>query len=193
MIEHNFPFNSFIGGWYIPETICDSIIKVFNEQKNQARKGTVFSNGEKIVKPDFKESTDLAVMVDDDNHPFKDYKDCLQKCMVDYAKKYDDLNNIELIKLVDGYNIQYYKPNEGFKAWHFERMSKQTQHRVLVFQTFLNDVDDGGTEFKYQKLTVPAKKGLTLIWPGEWTHTHRGQISKTKEKYITTGWVGFNE
>jgi hypothetical protein len=31
--------------------------------------------------------------------------------------------------------------------------------------TYLNDVDDGGTDFLYQKLTTPAKKGLTLIWP----------------------------
>jgi hypothetical protein len=28
--------------------------------------------------------------------------------------------------------------------------------------TYLNDVPDGGTEFKYQKIISPAKKGLTL-------------------------------
>ena len=59
--------------------------------------------------------------------------------------------------------------------------------------TYLNDVEDGGTEFKYQNLTTPAKKGLTLIWPVYWTHTHRGQISNTKTKYITTGWFDFYE
>ena len=26
-------------------------------------------------------------------------------------------------------------------------------------------------KFKYQNLTTPAKKGLTLIWPVYWTHT----------------------
>ena len=59
--------------------------------------------------------------------------------------------------------------------------------------TYLNDVDDGGTEFKYQNITTPAKKGLTLIWPTHWTHTHRGQVSNTKIKYITTGWFDFYE
>ena len=59
--------------------------------------------------------------------------------------------------------------------------------------TYLNDVKDGGTEFKYQNLTTPAKKGLTLIWPVYWTHTHRGQISNTQTKYITTGWFDFYE
>ena len=43
----------------------------------------------------------------------------------------------------------------------------------------------------YQKLKTPAKKGLTIIWPAEWTHTHRGIVSNTKEKIIVTGWYNF--
>ena len=50
---------------------------------------------------------------------------------------------------------------------------------------------EGGTHFKYQKLTTPAKKGLTLIWPTDFTHVHSGQITKEHEKYIITGWFGF--
>ena len=46
-------------------------------------------------------------------------------------------------------------------------------------------------KFLHQNITTPAKKGLTLIWPAFWTHTHRGVISKTKEKYIVTGWINF--
>ena len=57
--------------------------------------------------------------------------------------------------------------------------------------TYLNDVENGGTEFKFQNITTPAKKGLTLIWPAGWTHVHRGQISNKKEKYIITGWYAF--
>jgi hypothetical protein len=57
--------------------------------------------------------------------------------------------------------------------------------------TYLNDVPEGGTEFMYQKLTSPAKKGLTLIWPSDWTHAHRGQICNTHTKYIITGWFNY--
>jgi hypothetical protein len=64
---------------------------------------------------------------------------------------------------------------------------KQNMDRVLVFMTYLNDVKDGGTHFKYQKVTTPAIKGLTIIWPPDWTHTHKGQISDDK-KIIATGW-----
>ena len=38
-------------------------------------------------------------------------------------------------------------------------------------------------------LTVPCEKGVTLVWPAPWTHTHRGQISLTHEKTIVTGWL----
>jgi len=32
---------------------------------------------------------------------------------------------------------------------------------------------------------------LTLIWPTDWTFTHRGVPSLTEEKYIVTGWFNF--
>ena len=58
--------------------------------------------------------------------------------------------------------------------------------------TYLNDIEDGGeTEFFYQKLKVKPQKGLTLIWPVDWTHTHRGVPSMTEEKIIATGWYYF--
>ena len=52
-------------------------------------------------------------------------------------------------------------------------------------------VTEGGTEFKYQKLKTDAKCGLTLIWPTDFTHMHRGVISKNETKYIITGWYGY--
>ena len=58
--------------------------------------------------------------------------------------------------------------------------------------TYLNDIDDGGgTEFKLQEMKVKAEKGKTIIWPSDWTHTHRGIVSPSKEKYIVTGWWSF--
>jgi hypothetical protein len=58
--------------------------------------------------------------------------------------------------------------------------------------TYLNDLTDGGeTEFHYQQVKVKPEKGLTLIWPADWTHTHRGIPSETQEKYIVTGWLNY--
>ena len=56
--------------------------------------------------------------------------------------------------------------------------------------TYLNDIPNGGgTEFKfYPDFKVNAKKGLSLMWPTDFTHTHRGVVSEY-EKYIVTGWI----
>jgi len=56
----------------------------------------------------------------------------------------------------------------------------------------LNDVSNAGeTEFLHQELKVKPEKGLTLIWPCDWTYTHRGVPSPTEDKYIITGWFSF--
>ena len=89
------------------------------------------------------------------------------------------------------FNIGEYLPGGHFGNEHSERTSINTLHRLFAFMTYLNDVPNGGTHFKYQKLTTPAKKGLTLIWPTDFTHVHSGQITKEHEKYIITGWFGF--
>ena len=49
----------------------------------------------------------------------------------------------------------------------------------------------GGTRFVYQDVTFEARKGRTLIWPPDFTHTHAGVVSPTQHKYIITGWLNF--
>ncbi len=184
-----------MGGWFIPENLCDDIINYFNSNTNLHQKGNVGHGSveeEYDIKPlsDVKNSTDLYVSQFEGQDPFTKYRDLLQQCLNVYMKKYTHVDECKKFNINEPYNIQYYKPNEGFKKWHFEDANRLD--RLLVFMTYLNDCDDGGTEFKYQNLITPAKKGLTLIWPANWTHTHKGQISKTKEKYIVTGWYSIN-
>ena len=117
-----------------------------------------------------------------------EYLDKINDC---YYYIYSDKNQ-DSWGMVEPINIQKYLKNGGFKKFHSEKFgSSIALKRHLVFMTYLNDVEDGGTSFKYQGIDIPAKKGLTLIWPAYWTHTHKGIISKTKEKYIVTGWLNF--
>ena len=115
----------------------------------------------------------------------------LQWCLEQYVKIYPELMISGFFNINTNFNIQHYNVNEGFNYYHYERDGLSTCSRNLVFMTYLNDVEDGGTQFKYQNLITPAKKGLTLIWPTDFTHTHRGVISQTKEKYIVTGWYTY--
>jgi len=187
--EYIFPYESFIGGWYIPEKLCDDIINYFVDNKHKTNLGKVEEDGGCRVNFDKKKSIDLTINVNNFDYPFNEYQKYLSLVIKNFESKYDDVRNLDFYGLIEGYNIQYYEKNAGFKIWHCERSCNL--NRNLVFMTYLNDVKDGGTEFKYQKIITTAKKGLTLIWPTDWTHIHRGQISKTSEKYIVTGWFGY--
>ena len=58
--------------------------------------------------------------------------------------------------------------------------------------TYLNNVEDGGsTYFSHYDLDIKPQKGLTIIWPAEWTHAHKGNVINTGSKYIITGWLTF--
>ena len=108
-----------------------------------------------------------------------------------YAEKFSYIKKNAHFNIREVLNFQHYPIGGGFKVWHCERTGPKRNNRILVFMTYLNTVKNGGTIFKYQNITIPCIKGLTLIWPTDFTHLHKGQISKTKEKYIITGWYNF--
>lgn len=183
----------FICSWTIPEYICDEILDYYNNNKNLHHKGVVFSNKTQETRDDYKVSTDLSIQPNNEDRPFGEYRSELQNCLNLYVETYPHVNKIHRFNVTEVYNIQHYKKGEGFKAEHCERDGafNSTLKRCLVFMTYLNDVDDGGTKFIYQDRIIKAQKGKTIIWPADWTHTHVGQISETKEKTIVTGWFSY--
>ena len=196
---HDFPEESFIHGCYIPDHICDDLIKYFDENPDKHAKGEVYGTGDKLYEliedVDIKDSLDINFSLNQDEHTrvMSEYIQYLDLCIREYEYKYHQANHMANYGLTENIQIQKYEPGGGFKTWHCERTGITQQTRCLVFQTYLNNVVDGGTEFMYQKLISPAKKGLTMIWPSDWTHTHRGQISQTHKKYILTGWLNYTE
>ena len=134
-----------------------------------------------------KDSTDVNININSNNKFIQDYMKYLGAGLREYHKRYQHFNPELCIK--EGFNIQHYKPNGGYKQWHNERDGHQAHQRALVFMTYLNDVPDGGgTEFVYYpEVKLEAKKGLSILWPTDFTHTHRGIISQ-HEKWIITGW-----
>jgi hypothetical protein len=97
-----------------------------------------------------------------------------------------------------GFNVQkYLKGSGGYPHWHSEIFPKDTDceqlHRVLAFQFYLNDVSQGGeTEFFYQEKKVPPKAGRMVVFPAGFTHTHRGNVPQSGDKYVITSWVMFH-
>mgnify|MGYP003148991713 FL=1 len=192
MKEEFFAYESFVGGWYINKKLCDDLIKYY--KKNPEKMVGYFGTKEKTLVDDkIKDSIDLTVHPNNKNKLIIKYRQELQKCLNQYLKKYEDANYVDPFNVNGYFNIQGYKKGGGYKMFHFERSGLINSNRILVFMTYLNTVPDGGTIFKYQKITAPAKQGLTLIWPTDWTHTHKGQVSLKNKKYIATGWFTFND
>ena len=182
----------FIGSYYIDSKICDDIINFYNSVPNRFKQpGAAYKGVKKQIDKSVKESIDLYVKPGLYFSPFLEYEEKLQECLEKYIDTYKSLNEYNRFNINSNYNVQWYPPGGGFKVWHTERGSIKNSTRVLVFMTYLNDVKDGGTEFSYYGVKTEAKKGLTLIWPTDFTHEHRGVVSHTEEKYIVTGWYNF--
>jgi len=184
----------FIHSWTMPEEICDNIVNFYNTHPDEWVKGA-YTNSENIMgdSKDIKDSNDLIISPRNNDKPFYDYKVALQKCLDEYIQMFPMINNLCSFGICEAYNIQHYPKGGGFKVEHFERDGSLTGtlKRCLVFLTYLNDVENGGTIFKYQNRTIKAQKGKTILFPPDWTHTHVGQISQTQEKMIVTGWYSF--
>lgn len=187
--KHNF---------FSPE-LCVDFINTF-ESSSLHKRGCVVGKGNEAIEIDFiKQSTDITFWPDflDDENNKKEWGDLISKFrhklqfeIDNYVEKYEVLENMPKF-VIEGYNMQKYEPGEGFYQWHCERGNISTLPRMLVFMVYLNDLDDGGTEFMYQNHIEKAEAGKLLIWPTDWTHYHRGQISNSKTKYILTGWYSF--
>lgn len=185
--------NNFIAGWYMEDTsLCDELIDYFNT-RGEKFLGGLYRGDDSQFEVDFNVKDSVDCCITDGNLNSK-YLLHLQDCVNEYVKLYPESGETysRWSSEIENKNIQYYKPNGGYKLWHYERRCVSSSRRHLVFMTYLNTlVGKGGTSFKYQNLTVQAEKGLTLIWPTDWTHTHKSNVSENQEKYIVTGWFNY--
>lgn len=115
----------------------------------------------------------------------------------------DLISDQELASLVTRFfrfghiNIQKYDAGKGgYFSWHSEvgirkdDVNCELLHRTLFFIYYLNDVDIGGeTELFYQKQKVSPRTGRLILSPAGFTHTHRGNMPESGDKYILTSWI----
>jgi len=117
--------------------------------------------------------------------------DYLSKCIEYYTHEYFVLRQMPISSKV--VKIQKTPPRGGYHTWHCEQDSAPNSVRVLAWMVYLNDIpnNEGETEFIWQKLRVNPEAGKFLIWPAQYTHTHRGNPVYSCDKYIATGWFTF--
>jgi|DEB0MinimDraft_4_1074332.scaffolds.fasta_scaffold00458_4 hypothetical protein len=181
---------TFIYQYFLEDlSLCDQLIDYHKKHEEYKSVGSSNFGVDKSIK----DSTDVAIFNSSNNSAIQKYFKELSKGTQSYIDKY---NLYGLYHTLDATIIQHYAPGGGYKKWHCERDNAALSsgsimyNRALVFMTYLNDVTDKGeTEWLYQNIKIQPKKGLTVIWPTDFTHTHRGIVSPTQEKYIITGWL----
>ena len=186
---------NFIGSWIIePLSICDELMDYFETNTSKQKRGVV-AGGPNL---NTKNSIDIRITPKDmklpGNEVFDKYFQDLFCCYQDYVTDWPFLASFAESLHVGSFNLQRYQSGQHFQKLHAERGNLDTLHRLFAWMTYLNDVDkeDGGsTFFSHYDLAIQPKKGLTLIWPAEWTHAHKGNVLKANNKYIITGWMTF--
>ncbi len=139
---------------------------------------------------------DTAINLED--YSEKIYADYISNIIMNYVKLYKKKYfSYEYAKHFD-YTTPYFKvqqtePQGGYHIWHYEVDSISNVARSLVWMIYLNDVPkgEGETEFLWQGLRVQPKAGTLLIWPAQFTHTHRGNPVYNCTKYVSTGWIEY--
>ncbi len=170
---------------------CDQIIDEFEKNKERQREGFV---GNKEIKPESKLSTDITYNINDVSITSEILSQSLSLNIESYKKENPAIDNVlSKWSCHPFYNVQRYKPGEGYFKQHCEADSPKNAKRVLVWMFYLNSLYEGGTLFPLYNTGVNAVQGRLVIWPAYWTHLHKGQINYTTTKYIATGWYKFVE
>lgn len=171
--------NTFIAGWYTDSTLCNEIVQ----------KGEL--NVDKFITwTPWYQHYDLKEF---DEGLYSRYTEVLHNSIELYKEIYPTCYQQLQPWGWTPPRIQRYNPGQFFNTAHCENDgTADTLYRHMAYMTYLNDIEiGGGTEFINQKITTSAEAGLTLIWPAQWTHYHRGIVAPNEVKYIITGWLCF--
>ena len=113
-------------------------------------------------------------------------------CYDKYSKEWDIIRTLNKHYISPTVRIQKTKPGQGYHVWHSDGGDIFTNRRIIVMNLYLNTVEEGGeTEFLYQHKRISPEKGMMVLFPAVWTHTHRGNPPLSGDKYIVTTWLEF--
>ena len=191
----------------ISSKLCNAFIENYKKDKHLKKPGVVGEGIEHYGK----KSTDITFNPSYQAHPrwgplLKELLPVIKfhldfyyhKYMIIETQEHPDLpvaTNTWMDPLVplQNFNLQHYKPGEGFYNWHSERATAGAgSERVLAWMFYLNNINTGGgTEFYHFNHTEKPEQGKIVIFSSEWIHVHKGEIAPFEDKYILTGWCGF--
>ena len=184
----------FIESYYdlVSEDVCNDIIK---------RIDYILSRRVSIYKQEHNKAdqrVDSAIFAEHDYPEAHDIVNtALSHAIKLYTEKYKTLDwqkhDIVMPYSSQSVKLQKTPKGGGYHKWHVENSGNKDTDRVLAWTLYLNSFEgEAETEFLLQGRRINPAAGMIAIWPGCWTHVHRGNPPYSKDKYIATGWFSFN-
>jgi prolyl 4-hydroxylase len=177
----------------ISPEVCEDIISRF-EADCRKFDGTVgYGDGASNIDHSLKKCTEVYISQHADWKDIDEivFKEISSKMTV-LRDRYPGLANVNAVN-DEGYRVKKYE-NDGteFFNWHIDQTGIVHGHRYLVFQWYLNTVEEGGeTEFRLQGVQVKPVQGRLACFPPFWTHEHRGLAPVSGPKYVLSSWITF--
>lgn len=197
----NIEYKQFVGFYrnVFPQGYCQHLINDFEQGVNiSAGSNRQLSEAAlKHMKDDYQLRLDIQSHWSSffkNENPVNIFFDGLQKCFNDYVENFSTLKitNLNASEM----KMQRTSPGGGYHVFHFENDGSKNKGRALVYILYLNTLlpeECGETEFLYQQLRVRPEENMLIIWPADFTHSHRGNVLHgINKKYIVTGWFHFS-
>jgi hypothetical protein len=186
---------AFIGTYknVVDKKFCDDLIQFFENSID--REDLNYYTGEQqyggpFIRKDFSLNLESAPETKWSQH----INDVLFKCLDEYKNVFFVCKQVHNLDYTNTYvKMQRTPPRGGYHVWHCEVNSIAGVDRVLAWILYLNDVPygEGETEFLWQGIRIQPEVGKLVIWPAQFTHTHRGNPIYNCTKYIATGWIEY--
>tara|TARA_S200000501_G_scaffold180957_1_gene170384 strand:- start:452 stop:1036 length:585 start_codon:yes stop_codon:yes gene_type:complete len=169
----------FIGVWdnVIKKDFCEHIINLMDSSTHINNRDNFHVQDQQLNLEAF------------DSVPAKHILDAVTLCLQEYVDWYPFLKEWNFHS--SGCLLQKTIPTHGYHVFHSENSELINASRTLVWSVYFNDVEQGETEFLYQRQRIKPVEGRVAIFPGSFTHLHRGNPPLNK-KYIATGWLATN-
>jgi hypothetical protein len=181
----------------VSKNFCDSLIDYFESnasdpEKNESYYTSHDQYGGHLNRRDF------SLNLDRDPEKFwaNHINQVLFECLDEYKQTFFTFNQVNHLNHTNVYvKMQRTLPRGGYHIWHCELSGIDSVHRCLAWILYLNDVPngEGETEFLWQGMRITPEQGTLLIWPAGFTHVHRGNPVYSTTKYLTTGWIHYDE
>jgi len=121
----------------------------------------------------------------------EEYQTHVAQCVNLYCQDYPEALATGAFAFETAAEIVCLKPTDDVEPWRAGRQAQARRH--LVYMTYLNTVEERGwTQWKNQKIDIQPQRGLTLIWPADWTWSYRN-CPATTDKYVAMGYLTLAE